>query len=46
MAIAVFDEYVTRGYQGKMLITISDEGITESFIWDVKGEIQSLLGSE
>ena len=31
-AIAVFDDYVMRGYQGKMLVMVSTEGLTSVYI--------------
>ncbi len=43
--IAVFDDYITRGYQGKLIATISIEGIVELLIWDAEGNLESFFCS-
>jgi hypothetical protein len=40
--IAVFDDYVTRGYHGKLMVTICNEGIVELLGWNGKGKLFSL----
>lgn len=44
-SIAIFDNYMTRGYYGKLMVTISDEGIIQLFIWNTKGRMESFYCS-
>ncbi len=41
--IAVFDDYVMRGYQGKMLVIVDTVGLTNVYIWE-DGNIRGLNG--
>jgi hypothetical protein len=44
-AIAVFDDYVMRGYQGKMLVMVDTEGLTSVYVWEA-GKIKGLNREE
>jgi hypothetical protein len=40
-AIAVFDNYVMRGYEGKMMVLVDIDGLTNVYIWEA-GKIKGV----